>query len=106
YQVPEPCEQYIDVETGRLVEWNTNGGSLRMRRRPSFIVVSFPIACRLSRVCAFATNLSVALRSALSGFNRGEVSVDLNCLTASSTSRCAYQTSRIGRVANDRMAVR
>jgi hypothetical protein len=70
------------------------------------MVVSFPIACRLSRVCAFASSLSVAFRSALSFFNFRAVKVDLNSATASSMSRCAYQTSKIVWPANVRIAVR
>ena len=46
----------------------TSGGSLMIRRRPSVTVVSFPTACRLSRVWALASSLSVALMSALSAF--------------------------------------
>ena len=82
-----------------------NGGSLMIRRAP-FTVVSFPIACRLSRVWAFATQRWVALRLALSFLRFRALSVDLNSVTASSTSRCAYQTARIVWVAKARIALR
>ena len=53
----------------------TKGGWLIIRRRPSFAVVSFSTAWRLSCVCAFASCWSVALRPALSFFNmRGTAS--------------------------------
>jgi hypothetical protein len=46
-----------------------NGGLLMIRRLPSTTFVSFPIACRLSRVRAFASALSVALSLALRSFS-------------------------------------
>ena len=46
-------------------------------RFPSTTVLSFPIACRLSRVRAFAIAPSVALILALSSFNCRALSVDL-----------------------------
>jgi hypothetical protein len=46
-----------------------SGGLLMIRRWPSTTAVSFPIACRLSRVWAFASAFSVALSLALCLFN-------------------------------------
>ena len=70
-----------------------------MRRRPSTTVVSFPSACMLSRVLAFAIAFSVTLRLRLASW-------DLNVAIASSRSRWVYQTSRIGILAKSRIAVR
>ena len=77
-----------------------------IRRLPSVTVVSFPTACRLSRVCALASSFWVALRSAFCSFDLRGVSVARYSATASSMLRWAYQTSRIGWVAKPAIAVR
>ena len=53
-----------------------SGGSLMIRRLPS-TVVSFPIACRLSRVCAFASAALRRLEVGLSFFNWRTLRLDL-----------------------------
>ena len=67
------------------------GGSLMIRRWPSTTVVSLPSACMLSRVRALATSFSARCSRPLASWPP-------NWLSASSTSRCAYQTASIGRV--------
>ena len=52
-----------------------SGGLLMIRRLPSTTFVSFPIACRLSRVWAFASAFSAALSLALRLFNLRALSV-------------------------------
>ena len=67
-------------------------------RRPSLTVVSFASACVLSRVRAFAIWVLV-WRTAFFGMS------DLSWARASSTSKRAYHTFRIGMAANSRIAV-
>ena len=52
----------------------TSGGLLMICRFPSTTAVSFSIACRLSRVCAFASAASVASNLALRSFDFPAVS--------------------------------
>ena len=68
-------------------------------RRPSLTVVSFASAWVLSRVRALAIWVLVR-RTAFLGMS------DLSRARASSTSKRAYQTSRIDMAANSRIAVR
>jgi hypothetical protein len=81
-------------------------GSLLIRRLPLVTVVSFSTACRLLRVWALASSLSVALMSALRSLCFPAERVDRYSAMASSMLRWAYQTARIDWAAKPRMAVR
>nr|BFE73105.1 hypothetical protein GCM10020092_064060 [Actinoplanes digitatis] len=77
----------------------TVGGDAMMRRRPSTTVESFPRACRLSRVLALRSASSVR-RTWVGG------RIERHFSSTVCTSSWAYQTSRLVRAANSRIAVR
>ena len=70
-----------------------------IRGRPSTMRVSFATSCMLSRVRALAMPLSSILRCRA-------CSCESNCARSSSTSACAYQTSRFVILAKSRIACR